>query len=57
MLQSRLMFVKTRKYYYNKLCSNKYVGSTRKPNELNEFFRSCFENILIKTISDELTYQ
>ena len=49
-MESHLMVVKAREYYYNKLCCNKYVSSTTQLNELNEYFRNYLENIPIRII-------
>ena len=48
------MFVKTRKYYINKLSYNTYISNKIKLNELNQYFIAFLENIRIKTTSHVL---
>ena len=56
-MQSHLMLVKTRKYYYSKLCCNKYSTNTIQLNELNEYFNNYLDSIPIKTTSHGLTHR
>ena len=60
--QSRPMFVKTRKYDYNKLCYNKYVSNKTQLNELNileinwKIFQSDLHGLTQKRLLHRITW-